>query len=48
MPNSRVSCAPPVLQVALLTGSQFIITAGFGVIVPVLPTFAAELGMGGA
>ena len=31
--------------VAIMSVSQFIITAGFGVIIPVLPTFANELGM---
>jgi hypothetical protein len=30
--------------VAIMSVSQFIITAGFGVIVPVLPSFANELG----
>lgn len=32
--------------VAILTGSQFISNCGFGCVIPVLPLFAAEMGLG--
>lgn len=32
--------------VAVLTGSQFISNCGFGCVIPVLPLFAAEMGLG--
>ena len=31
---------------ALLTGSQFVNNVGFGCVIPVLPIFAAEIGLG--
>ena len=37
-----------VRSVAILTSSQFVITAGFGIIIPVLPMFAAQLDLGAA
>ena len=35
-----------VSQLAVLSTSQFVVNAGFGVIIPVLPIFSAELGLG--
>ncbi|KAJ9450380.1 Quinolone resistance protein NorA [Diplonema papillatum] len=32
--------------IAILTGSQFLVNASFGIIIPALPMFAAELGLG--
>jgi MFS family permease len=38
---------PKIIQhTAILTISQFIVNIGFGIVVPALPQFAAELGMG--
>lgn len=36
----------PWKKVTVLTGSQFIVNSGFGFIIPILPVFAKELGMG--
>ena len=36
-------CCPPVLAVAILTGSQVILNLGMGFMVPVLPLFARDM-----
>ncbi|GAB5355185.1 hypothetical protein AAMO2058_000184300 [Amorphochlora amoebiformis] len=40
--NERI----PWKEVSVLVTSQFIVNSGFGFVIPVLPSFAAELGMG--